>query len=104
MYEIGAVQAKIIEIVLDEWKNCLETIEEINQNKAILEELLENYGCEIIPAIGNFTLFKSNKKIDTTLNELCYYRKNFKSDSLKGLSRLSSPPNAFIKKLKGNLI
>jgi len=104
MYEIGAVQARIIEIVLDQWKNCLETIEEINQNKTILEELLENSGCEIIPAIGNFTLFRSNKKIDNILNQLCYYKKNFESNSLKGLSRLSSPPNAFIKTLEKKLL
>ena len=103
MYEIGAIQARIIEIVLDDWKNCLETIQEINKNKYTLEDLLENSGCYIIPTIGNFTLFKSNQKIDFILNQLCYYRKNFNSDSLKGLSRLSSPPNAFIEKLKKSI-
>ena len=103
MYEIGSMQARIIEIVLNDWETCLDTIQEIIQNKYNLEELLENSGCHIIPAVGNFSLFKSNQKIDFILNQLCYYRKNFKSDSLKGLSRLSSPPNAFIKKLKKSL-
>ena len=44
MYEIGAVQSKILEYVLNEWETCLETIYEINQNKSNLEGILKDYG------------------------------------------------------------
>jgi histidinol-phosphate/aromatic aminotransferase/cobyric acid decarboxylase-like protein len=100
MYEIGAVQSKILEYVLNEWETCLETIYEINQNKSNLEGILKDYGCKIIPTFGNFTLFKSTRDVEKALEDLCYYRKNFKSDCLKDLSRVSSPPNLFISKFK----
>ncbi len=100
MYEIGALQSRILESVLLEWSSCLNIIEKIRGNKKELEQILNRYSPEILTTYGNFTLFRSNKILDSSLETLCYYRKSFSCNCLKDFSRLSTPPKEFLNKLK----
>ena len=103
MYEIGALQAKILNLALERWDECINVVNQINKNKENLECLLIRNNYLITPTEGNFTLFRSDKKLNKFLNQVCYYRKEFNLDCLSGLSRLSTPPNKFIKILESFL-
>ena len=103
MYEVGALQAKILNIALTRWDECLEVISQINMNKNSLESLLMNNKYLVTTTEGNFTLFKSNNKLNKFLDQVCYYRKSFNTECLSGLSRLSTPPKQFIKNLRDYL-
>lgn len=100
MYEIGALQAKVLNIALQRWDECINVVNQINKNKKNLESLLIKNNYLITPTEGNFTLFRSDNKLNKFLDKVCYYRKEFNLDCLEGLSRLSTPPKKFIKNLE----
>ena len=102
MYEIGALQSRILENALIEWEHCLKIIDTIKSNKNQLETLLAKYSKKILKTNGNFTLFQSNEYVESKLDSICYYRKSFNCKCLSGFSRLSTPPLKFLTQL--NLI
>ncbi len=100
MYEIGALQASILNNVLLNWDSCLKIISQINSNKKELESLLKKNTDCVLNTGGNFTLFKSNDELDSALSKICYFRNQFNSECLNEFSRLSTPPAEFIRELK----
>lgn len=104
MYEIGALQASILNNVLLNWDSCLKIVSQINSNKKDLEALLKKNSDCVLNTGGNFTLFKSNDELDRVLTKICYFRNQFNSECLSDFSRLSTPPSEFIRKLKKLLV
>ena len=102
MYEVGALQSKILSYILNDWERVLDVIRDIKTNKKELELILEKNDCLIVPTKGNFTLFQSTEAVNIALESLCYYRK-FNNGCLKGLSRISTPPSLFLKKFENKI-
>ena len=64
MYEIGALQARILELSFENWNTCLEIVNKIKENKLILEKLLKTNFYEVLNTFGNFTLFRLDPKLE----------------------------------------
>ena len=100
MYEIGAIQLRIVEEIISYQYKMKESVNKIIEGKMYFEEQMKKAGLNVLQTFGNFSHvdFGNNKKrITDRLDKLVLYRKEFFHPALKGYSRFSSGPISIMK-------
>lgn len=93
MYEIGAVSAKAIEVLLDYEKEMKLSVARVNEGKKYFQDTMREIGLSTYESYGNFLHVKFGKysdQIHNVLTDKVYYRKNFNEPCLEGYSRFSA--------------